>query len=369
MQYDVFISYSRKDTEIANRVCEAFDKVGITYFIDRQGIGGGFEFPAVLAEAILNSHIFLFLASKNSYESKFTQAEITFAFNKKDKACILPYIIDGSTMPNSLEFVFSAINWRRIEEHPIETVLLDDLLNLLEKQKNTDMKIASASSLKKRRWLYIAIACIVALLSLLVYCMTMYSNDSGEGASTTEAVEMSYSIDGYEYVDLGLSVKWATCNIGASSPEDYGDCFMWGDIVPTTGYADDEYSAIMEGSKTKGGVIAKTEYDVAYNLWSNNWRMPTYEEALELTEKCTWDRTELNDINGYCVTGPNGNRLFLPATGMTTNMILNRGEGGYYWTSTNFGNGVAKALFFYGGNKGVVPMNTPLGFSIRPVTD
>ena len=88
MQYDVFISYSRKDTEIANRVCEAFDKVGITYFIDRQGIGGGFEFPAVLAEAILNSHIFLFLASKNSYESKCTQAEITFAFNKKDKACI-----------------------------------------------------------------------------------------------------------------------------------------------------------------------------------------------------------------------------------------------------------------------------------------
>ena len=70
MQYDVFISYSRKDSEVANRICAAFDEVGITYFIDRQGISGGFEFPAVLAEAIINSKIFLYLASGNSYDSR-----------------------------------------------------------------------------------------------------------------------------------------------------------------------------------------------------------------------------------------------------------------------------------------------------------
>ena len=135
MQYDVFISYSSKDTEVANQICKAFDEVGITYFIDRQGISGGFEFPTVLAEAIVNSKIFLYLASKNSYESKFTQAEITFAFNKKERGNIFPYIIDGSNLPLSLEFVFSAINWRRIENDPIEPVLIDDLLNLLGKKR------------------------------------------------------------------------------------------------------------------------------------------------------------------------------------------------------------------------------------------
>lgn len=135
MQYDVFISYSRKDSEVANRICKAFDEAGITYFIDLQGINGGFEFPTVLAEAIINSKIFLYLASRNSYESKFTQAEITFAFNKKERGNILPYIIDRSDLPLSLELVFSAINWRRLEEHPVETVLIDDLLHLLNKKR------------------------------------------------------------------------------------------------------------------------------------------------------------------------------------------------------------------------------------------
>ena len=142
-RYDVFISYSRIDSHIVERVCAAFDKVGITYFIDRQGIGGGLEFPEVLAYAILESRIFLFLASKNSYDSKFTNSEITFAFNKKDKNSIIPYIIDGSTMPIRLEFVFSAINWRNITEHPVESVLVNDILKLLGKtvSKSTEPEL------------------------------------------------------------------------------------------------------------------------------------------------------------------------------------------------------------------------------------
>lgn len=132
-KYDVFISYSRKDTEIADRICSALQSNGITYFIDRQGIGGGMEFPVVLAQAIRNSQLFLFLASKNSYSSKFTINEITYAFNKKERNQILPYIIDGSTLPEDLEFVFAGINWRNIRHHPIDIVLVSDLLKLLER--------------------------------------------------------------------------------------------------------------------------------------------------------------------------------------------------------------------------------------------
>ena len=132
MNYDVFISYSRKDTAIADRVCRAFDRAGISYFIDRQGIGGGFEFPRVLAENIVGARLFLLLASENAYNSKFTMNEIVFAFNKKPKQSILPYIIDGSSLPLELEFTFAGINWRNISDHPIDTVLVSDILKLLE---------------------------------------------------------------------------------------------------------------------------------------------------------------------------------------------------------------------------------------------
>ena len=144
MKHDIFISYSRKDTAIAERICAAFDKAGITYFIDRLGIGGGFEFPVVLAEAIVECKVVLFLASENSYESKFTNSELTFAFNEKPRNSILPYIIDGSKMPVALRFIFSSINWRTIETHPIETVLVDDILQLIGRERQSAPGISSS---------------------------------------------------------------------------------------------------------------------------------------------------------------------------------------------------------------------------------
>lgn len=201
--YDVFISYSRKDTNVANRICKAFDEAGITYFIDRQGIGGAYEFPAVLAEAIMSSKIFLYLASRNSYESKFTQSEITFAFNRKDKGTILPYIIDNSSMPISLEFVFSAINWRNMKEHPIETVLVDDLLRLLGKERTSqqeevatvaveEKKEASSSKTKKgnrSKWI-VPSACLgVVLLAVCLFVFPRKDIGTISGADTLSNVE------------------------------------------------------------------------------------------------------------------------------------------------------------------------------------
>ena len=127
MAYDVFISYSRKDT-----------------FIDRKGIGGGMEFPAVLADAIINSKIMLFLGSSNSYQSKFTNSEVTFAFNEKQPGSIIPYIIDGSSLPAALRFTFSSINIRTIQEHPIETTLMQDLCQILGRNYG-DMKAQDAT--------------------------------------------------------------------------------------------------------------------------------------------------------------------------------------------------------------------------------
>ena len=141
MTYDVFISYSRKDTNIANQICAAFDRVGISYFIDRQGIGGGMEFPKVLAPAIKDSNVFLLLASKNAYQSPYTSREVTFAFNKKNGEKMLPYIIDDSVLPDDLELVFSNTNWRTIQEHPIDTVLIEDILHLLGRESPSNNRL------------------------------------------------------------------------------------------------------------------------------------------------------------------------------------------------------------------------------------
>lgn len=143
-KFDVFISYSRRDTAIANQICDAFYDKGITYFIDRQGILGGMEFPKALAEAILDSQLILFLASENSYESKFCNSEVTFAFNKKTKESIIPYIVDDSNLPLELQFVFSGINWRNLKSHPIPYLVRDLQLMLQDAEnhnnQNSDVK-------------------------------------------------------------------------------------------------------------------------------------------------------------------------------------------------------------------------------------
>lgn len=111
MQYDVFISYSRKDTPVAEAICAALSDSGMSFFIDKEGISGGENFPEVLASTIDSSRIFLLLASENAYKSKFTKAEILYAFNHLRSGCIVPYIVDKSTMPADLEFLLGNVNW------------------------------------------------------------------------------------------------------------------------------------------------------------------------------------------------------------------------------------------------------------------
>ena len=160
MKYDVFISYSRKDKDIADKVCEAFDRNNISYFIDRKGIIGAAEFPTELAHAIVDSEIFLLLASENAYQSMFTNREIVFASNKKKGKNLLPYIIDNSELPLEIEFVFSSINWRNMSEHPIDTVLVEDILQMLGrdnfiKREDNFIKTKDSSTITKNEDTYL----------------------------------------------------------------------------------------------------------------------------------------------------------------------------------------------------------------------
>jgi len=145
-----------------------------------------------------------------------------------------------------------------------------------------------------------------------------------------------------EYVDLGLSVKWATFNVGASKPEEYGDYFAWGETQPKEEYTWENYkwcdgtnTNMTKYNDTDGLITLLPEDDAATVNWGDKWRMPSKEEVDELTQHCNWIWTTHNNVNGYKVTGPNGNSIFLPAAGYKgAGPTYPAGEDGLYWTNT-----------------------------------
>lgn len=120
------------------------------------------------------------------------------------------------------------------------------------------------------------------------------------------------------YVNLGLSsgVKWATCNLGAATPEELGDRYYWGE---TTTSMVNNTIYVNVGDDISGNA----KYDAARAQWGGNWRMPRYEDFVELAQEGTWYWTTSNGVSGYRVYGPNGNSIFLPYSDY------------HYWSSTS----------------------------------
>ena len=169
--------------------------------------------------------------------------------------------------------------------------------------------------------------------------------DTPEGATTdSDTLKNTYDNgvrnghhNGHEWVDLGLSVKWATCNVGASSPEDYGDYFAWGETETKETY--ESYNSLIRGFsisdlESQGYIDSEGNltplHDAATANWGGNWRMPTKEEIEELEEECSWKWTTLNGIKGYKITGLNDNCIFLPAQGDPSYYY------GNFWSSTRY---------------------------------
>ena len=150
--------------------------------------------------------------------------------------------------------------------------------------------------------------------------------------------ESLYTFDDYEYVDLGLSVKWATFNIGASkyNTVSYGDFFAWGETETRYTFDKNYYLEPKQGHYYDGNLsVLEPSDDAATVLWGKDWRLPTKEEFQELIDFCQWEWTEIYNHWGYMVTGPNGNTIFLPVAGMKMNTRwLNENDGLYYWTSS-----------------------------------
>ena len=217
---------------------------------------------------------------------------------------------------------------------------------------------------------------LVTALGVGTATITATTVDGGKTATCTVTVKPGY-------VDLGLSVKWATCNIGASSPEDYGDYYAWGETETKSNYSWSTYKWCNGSRSTMTKYCTSSSYgtvdnkttldaddDVAYVKWGDSWRMPTKSEQDELRNSCTWSWTTQNGKNGYRVTGPNGNSIFLPAAGSHEGTSLyDAGSYGYYWSSSLYSSSSRDAydLNFNSGDVNWYNDNRYLGQSVRPV--
>ena len=225
---------------------------------------------------------------------------------------------------------------------------------------------------------------MTGLQSGTTYYVRAYAINSKGTAYGEEVSFMTLSLNGHEYVDLGMSVKWATMNVGASSPEDYGDYFAWGETEPkdvydwsTYKWCNGSYTSLTKynTSSSYGTVDNKTTLelsdDAARANWGGSWRMPTDAELTELREQCTWSWTTQNGVNGYKVTSKsNGNSIFLPAAGYRNGSALyEAGSNGICWSSSLDTDSPNLAWGVYFDSGGVSGLNGYRidGFSVRPV--
>lgn len=214
--------------------------------------------------------------------------------------------------------------------------------------------------------------------------------------------------NGHAFVDLGLpsGIKWATCNVGANDPEDFGDYFAWGETEThyIDGHAQDDYYQNWKPGKngynwasykwckgvwrtlTKycsieylGTVDNKTELeiedDAARQNWGGLWRIPTLSELQELVDNCTFEEV-CSDISGYKVTGTNGNWIFLPAAGYLYDYgSYPNGPIGFYCSRTIDSNnsdnnyGLIFDPYNYHASLGIYSIVRYFGQSVRPVVD
>ena len=217
------------------------------------------------------------------------------------------------------------------------------------------------------------------LASQTTYYVRAYAiNEKGTSYGEQKNFTTLDKYSGHEYVDLGLpsGLLWATCNVGADSPEEYGDYFAWGE---TTNYSSLNsatcglsISQLQSQGYIDGAGNLNPQYDAATANWGGNWRMPTYDEMQELIDNCTWTWTTQNGVSGYNGEGPNGNSIFLPAAGFCSGSSLcYAGSYGDYWSSTpyEYGDLSSYSLCFGDGGQTMNCDGRYYGYCVRPILE
>ena len=325
-----------------------------------------------------------------------------------NRACWL-YLDDEKMQPLEANkivkfYLESGVYLRKVVDCEDENVSKEDKITLSEKQVFEDIDLALLYQKyvkgntkrnfvieffgKCRKYLqifkWIAFACFVCAFIYSVVLVAFIGERKGDKVISKQASEVLI-VDGHECVDLGLSVKWATCNVGATTPEECGYYFAWGETISKENYDPTTCKYVLkENQLTKycnnsnygkdGFIDSKTildpEDDAATVNWGGNWRMPTEAEMTELKEQCTWTWAMQNGVNGCKVVGPNGNFIFLPAAGyMDSSSFRSAGSYGLYWSSSHNTSNPYYANFVYFDSNDVIMYGfcRYYGLSVRPV--
>ena len=395
-KYDVFISYSRKDFDEVNAFIDMLKQCipTLDIWFDLDGIESGDEFRDKIISAIKRSKYLFFFLSENSDQSVWTRKELQFARGKEIK--IIPLLLEGVQLQE--------MDWFLFEFGGLDCIDITD-------PKQLEKVVKNLAKWTNKEWIQNK----KETLSLndeqetSISVVTPTPKPTPTSAPTPTSIAVAESVrkeqeeqerirkeqeereriaqelkNGHEYVDLGLSVKWATCNVGASKPEEYGDYFAWGETTPkstydwsTYKYCNGSFDSLTKynNKSSYGTVDNKTTLelsdDAARANWGGSWRMPTKAEQDELREKCTWTWTTQNGVSGYKVTSKiNGNSIFLPAAGCRLDSSLyGAGSYGYYWSSSLNASRSSGAygLYFSSGGVGWNSYNRNYGQPVRPV--
>lgn len=427
MKYDIFISYRREGgKEKARPLKSELEKRGYKVFLDFDDLKDS-VFDKRIMDAIDEAPVFLIILSAHALdrcknENDWVRKEIEYAeMKKKHFVPVNPdKEFDGFpedtpvTIKQCLgQHQFSSVDFEQLFQPSIDMMVEDRIKPIIMSMRNEEKSMVGAlvrietdldsRVLRFKEEIAVAKAGDITEIKLpkgkhkLIFKGVENKLDCYIHVQEITDIEYEYYIEvnllekynarkeferekynGHEYVDLGLpsGLKWATCNVGASSPEQYGNYYAWGDISPKEKYKSD--NCMSYSNETMDDIGGDELYDVARKNWGSSWRMPTQDEYMELKDNCIWECIDQGGKKGCRVTGPNGNSIFLPATGFCRGLSVEyEGEEGCYWSSTPdydswINDGVANtcSLYFNMYTKGVgVFKDRWFGLSVRPVSD
>lgn len=434
----IFISYKRVDLQKVKKIKEQIDSaLNEKCWIDMDGIESDAQFKDVIIKAINECEIMLFMYSSShskiiDYEKDWTIRELNFASLKHKRIVFIN--LDNSKLTDQLEFDFSSkqqidgtsqaslehlikdlrhwlgydvINEEKSSELPAKCITTHEMPTDKANSKAETITVARNPKHKGRIFKPILFATIAIAVGVSIYLsQDRLRNDHdavSEDMAEIDTTDTSGSyvaepecprfenraciVAGHEYSDLGLSVLWSTCNLGAEYPEDAGSYFAWGEIsvksrydwrnlryhsetASGNGHTFSKYITSQQFGRIDNRRILDSGDDAASTAWGNGWRMPSRQELNELRTSCDWTWTSRNDKSGFEVTSrTNGASIFIPATGYKEGAdIIGWNSDGYLWSSELFEGGRnAYYLYFKKGETDISNMGRYLGLCIRPV--
>lgn len=337
MNHDIFISYSSKQKSIADGVCHYLEENGFKCWMAPRDIPGGRKYGDCIYDAIIECKVFVLVFSEAASLSPWVNGEIHRAFS--NNIPILPFRVDETQVKGDLDLMLNQFHW--IDAFPQYADRLPDLINSISGLLGKPAKNVNFQGDSPIR-------------------------DETTGWKPNRSEKPTNSFNGHEYVDLGLpsGTLWATCNVGANKPEDYGDYFAWGEINTksvydwnTYKYTNGDYNKLTKYCDRRGYgnngftdalIELQTSDDPATTNWGDGWNTPSKDQWDELLANTTCVWATCNGVGGMSFTSKqNGQTLFLPSAGYRGNSLLSfAGDDGYYWSSSLHSDYPDRAWFY-----------------------